>query len=57
MNDYRLSPESQTDMQQIVRFKSAILCVVLTRLVGCSAQREHPAAQGVKPGEQKEENS
>jgi outer membrane biogenesis lipoprotein LolB len=39
----------------MVRFKATILFVVLTALIGCSAQRERPEAQESKRGEQKEE--
>jgi hypothetical protein len=42
-------------MQEIFRFKSAILFVVLPVLVSCSAQRERPAEQEAKAGDQKEE--
>jgi hypothetical protein len=47
--------ERLIDMQQIVPVKLIILFIVLTALVGCSAQRERPGEQEAKPGEQKEE--
>jgi hypothetical protein len=39
----------------MVGFKLVMLSVVLTALVGCSAQRERPEDQEAKRGEQKEE--
>jgi hypothetical protein len=39
----------------MVRFKSSILFVVLTMLIGCSAQLERPEEQEPNRGEQKEE--
>jgi outer membrane biogenesis lipoprotein LolB len=39
----------------MVRFKSAILFVVLTVLTGCTAQLEAPQEQEPSPVEQKEE--
>jgi outer membrane biogenesis lipoprotein LolB len=39
----------------MVRFKSAILFVVLTMLTGCSAQLERPEEQEPDRGKQKEE--
>jgi hypothetical protein len=39
----------------MVRFNSSILFVVLTVLIGCSAQLERPKEQEPNRGEQKEE--